>query len=154
MMKPTKIILHCSDTKDSGTVSWGAIRTYHTNTIGWKDIGYHFGIELVGSYYEILLGRLLTEPGAHCEGHNADSIGICFVGAFDTEAVPAKQWDKGIKLVRWLMTIFNLTNRDVYGHREFNKQKTCPGTKFNLNTFRVQLIESDIIGIIHPERDI
>jgi N-acetylmuramoyl-L-alanine amidase len=141
-MKPSKIILHCSATKDSGTVSWGAIRKYHVEVMGWKNIGYHLGIELIDNYYEILLGRMLNEVGAHCEGNNSDSIGICFVGDFDNSEVPPEQWNKGINLVNWLMHIFNLHYKNVYGHREFNSNKSCPGKMFNLDKFRSQLEET------------
>ena len=138
-MRPTRIILHCSDTKDSGTVSWGAIRKYHKEVKGWKDIGYHIGLEKIDDYYEILLGRMLNEQGAHCEGHNIDSIGICFVGQFDDTPPPDMQWLTGVRLVDWLLSIFNLTHNDVYGHREFNPNKSCPGKMFDLDKFRSQL---------------
>jgi len=53
-MKPILIINHHSLTKDSGSVSWGAIRKWHMGLIGGEDnyytnhpmidIGYHFGL--------------------------------------------------------------------------------------------------------------
>ncbi len=40
-MKPEHIIIHCSGTEDSETVSWSAIRRYHIYDNGWANIGYH-----------------------------------------------------------------------------------------------------------------
>ena len=116
-MTPTRIILHNSDTKDSGTVSWSAIRRYHKDTLGWRDIGYHYGLELVGEEPEILVGRMMNEPGAHCrdDGMNSRSLGICFVGKFDDKSPPEELWDTGIRLVRSLIEVFSLAPDDATG---------------------------------------
>ena len=51
IFKPQKVICHHSLTRDSGSVSWGAIRKFHMETLDppYKDIGYHCGVELVKS---------------------------------------------------------------------------------------------------------
>ena len=101
--------IHHSLTKDSGTVSWNAIRHYHMNTKGWRDIGYHFGIEQVGRLdseaFEIFVGRPLTMNGAHARGLNSKQIGVCMVGNYDSVA-PRKEML--IKLVRYLLVPLTL----------------------------------------------
>jgi len=138
-MKPEIIILHHSLTKDSGTVSWGAIRKYHTETLGWSDIGYHYGLEMIGDHCEILIGRMMNEQGAHTKGHNRNSIGICFVGNYDKDEVHPEMWNLGIRFVSSLCETLNIKPTHIYGHTEFNNAKSCPGTKFNLIGFREQV---------------
>lgn len=133
-MKPNKIILHHSLTKDSDTVSWGAIRNFHINDNHYSDIGYHFGIEKLRGQTEILIGRFVNKTGAHCKGSNSGSIGICFVGNFDVEIPPKESWNVGIKLVTFLMAEYNI--KEVVGHTELNPHKTCPGKLFDLDRFR------------------
>lgn len=136
-MKPTHIVIHHSLTADSQTVSWGAIRRFHVIDRGWREIGYHFGIELAGPSYEILMGRLPDETGAHAPGYNERSLGVCFVGNFDQDEPSAAQWRTGIKLVRWAIRHYGIPVDNIIGHREVEGvTKTCPGLRFNLNTFR------------------
>jgi len=138
-MIPQKIILHHSLTQDSETVSWGAIRKYHINECGWRDIGYHFGIELLRDDYEILIGRFAEEVGAHTKGENYDSIGICFVGAYDIDPPPDIMWKKGLRLVRFLCYTYNIATDKIFGHRKFAPYKSCPGRAFDLNKFRREI---------------
>ncbi len=133
-MNPTKITLHHSLTKDSNTLSWGAIRHYHTKVNGWSDIGYHYGVEFVDGEPEILIGRMPDTTGAHVKGHNSDNIGVCFVGNFDNEPVPGEIWKAGVKLVKYLMKEHGIT--EVVGHCELYPQKSCPGKQFDLDKFR------------------
>ena len=136
-MTPSRIILHHSLTKDSSSVSWQAIRRYHLG-LGWENIGYHFGIEKVGKEYEIFTGRMITEKGAHTRGRNHDSLGICIVGNFDKVLPNQAQWDLALRLVRGLMSVFNLGKNSICGHNQFS-HKTCPGTNWDMDKFREEL---------------
>lgn len=138
-MKPTQIILHHSLTEDNRTVSWDAIRRYHTETRGWNAIGYTYGVELINGHYEILQGRMLGVHGAHTLGQNYNSIGICFVGNFDAYEVPYHQWSLGVRLVRSLCDVLNIKVGRVFGHREYAGYKSCPGKLFSLDAFRAEV---------------
>ena len=107
------------------------------DTLGWRDIGYHFGIERVGDDYETIIGRSADVVGAHTRSHN-HTIGICFVGNFDDHRPPAEQWIKGLTLVRWLLDIYDLKDSDIYGHCDFSA-KSCPGRQFGMKQFKAAL---------------
>jgi len=163
-MIPTYIIIHHSLTKDSETVSWQAIRKYHMSfaydgniitkeeaekliskgknvKLPWDDIGYHFGIELVDNEYEILGGRLMNKPGAHCKenGMNQKSVGICVVGNFDEDEPPKRAWDLCLAVTSSLCHMLKIPVDKVQGHREHTPYKTCPGKKWDMMKFRDEL---------------
>lgn len=119
MRKIKRIIVHCSDTEE-GTVE--SIRKYHIEVKGWQDVGYHYVILRDGA---IESGRSPDVVGAHCKGHNEDSLGICLVGKL------------GRYTLKQLLSLKHLTDklRDIYGigigsifcHYELDQHgKTCP----------------------------
>jgi len=139
-LNPTRIIIHHSATRDSGTVSWGAIRRYHIETLGWKDIGYHIGIELVKSgsesYYEALFGRDWSKSGAHTRGENHDSLGICFVGNYDLVKPTDAMLKVGTKIIKLWMRLYDIDIDHIFTHRYFADYKSCPGNLFEINRLK------------------
>ena len=61
------------------------IETLHVDKLGWADIGYHFMVGPSGKVYE---GRPLPVLGAHTGGFNEGSIGIGFLGCYDSVGCP------------------------------------------------------------------
>lgn len=153
-MEADHIILHCSATKDSGTVSWNAIRRYHTDTRGWSDIGYHFGIEDVSGSLVIMIGRAINVQGAHCRagGMNSHSIGICVVGDYDLEPPSPYRYSVTLDLLTKLCFIMSIPAENILGHRELEVSKTCPGNSWDMNVIRASV--GDRIELIDQIDDI
>ena len=85
------------------------------------------------------MSRDWNRTGAHCKGQNYVSLGLCFVGDFETMPPPHLQWERGLQVVRLWQDLFAIPTTEVYGHREFTTRKTCPGTMFDLAKFREDL---------------
>ncbi len=141
-MIPLYVIVHHSATRDSGTVSWGAIRRYHTDVNEWRDIGYHAGVELTEAggvqSFETLVGRPWDMNGAHCkhDGMNRKALGVCLVGDFDVTDVPDEQINRAVDLVALWCRMFQIPVVNVHGHRDHHPGKTCPGKRFDMDDFR------------------
>ncbi len=92
---------------------------------GWSGIGYHFYVRKDGSIYR---GRPQETVGAHCIGHNIDSVGVCFEGNWQTERnMPAAQLKAGRELVGYLRRIY--PGAQVVRHGKFFAT-ACPGQFF------------------------
>ena len=120
-----KIIVHCTATKEGRDFDIEDVRNWHVEGNGWRDVGYHYLVKLDGT---IQLGRPLEVAGAHCKGHNEDSIGVCYVGGLDGFGEPCdtrttEQVDSLGALIYTLVHTF--PGSEVYGHRDF-ANKACP----------------------------
>jgi len=138
-------MLHHSLTRDGQTVSWGAIRRYHVDTLGWREVGYHYGVELVGDHYEVLLGRSELDPASACpqDEMNARALHICCVGNFDQAPPPSAMLDALMQLVILpAMVEYGLPPERIVGHCDVNPNKTCPGTQFDLGVVRRMALQS------------
>lgn len=114
-------------------------------------IGYHHVIDLDG---RVINGRSIEEAGAHAQGFNANSIGICLIGGAEkTAQYTAAQWQALAKLVKeqhakyfraiplqYATRARGVLANGICGHRDlspdqnangvsepFEWLKTCPG---------------------------
>lgn len=125
MRKIDKIIIHCSATAEGRDVSVDDIDIWHRKR-GYRGIGYHYVVYRDGSVHA---GRPPEQVGAHCNGQNSRSIGICYIGGLSRDGTVARdtrneaQRRSLIKLVKSLKEIF--PGATVHGHNEF-AHKACP----------------------------
>jgi len=151
------IIIHCSASPDGASLftgklgepgfitpaqeidKWHAARGFRRNP-NWarlqeptlKHIGYHYVIYTAGA---VLACRHLDEIGAHVQGYNAASIGICLIG---TARYSHEQWGFLKSLIEGLRKTY--PHARVVGHRDLSPDtdgdgivepqewlKTCPG---------------------------
>lgn len=123
----TDIIIHCSATPEGKDYTVQDIRRWHKQQ-GWSDIGYHYVIYRNG---HVEPGRDVDIAGAHCEGHNAKTIGVCYIGGVSKDGKTAKdtrtlaQKAALISLLTDLKTMY--PNARIVGHCDYDtKGKTCP----------------------------
>jgi len=137
--EPELVVIHHSAGYDHPVIeNWNDIRTYHKNIRGWRDIGYHYGIERVNGKPVIRYGRPPFENGAHAPGSNSKSLAVCVVGDFS-----ARPPDNSTLLVLldliWSLTVaFNIPANQVFGHCEVMRPgyTECPGKAFPLNEIK------------------
>lgn len=122
----TLIIIHCSATPEGRSLSFEECRRDHIMHRHFRDIGYHFYITRDGTVHD---GRPIEKVGAHCEGHNSHSIGICYEGGLDANGKPAdtrtEAQRKALKsLIERIHRLF--PKALIVGHHDLNPRKACP----------------------------
>ena len=134
-----EIILHCADTWPDWmagrplTEKVAEIRRWHVEQRGWRDIGYHWVIDRDGA---VAPGRRETELGAHVEGHNRGTIGICLLGGHGAKADDLFEKNfSGAQALAVKLLIAEIkgrtTIRKVFGHNDY-APKACPGFRVRI----------------------
>jgi N-acetylmuramoyl-L-alanine amidase len=124
--KIKEIIVHCSATREGRNYTVDDIRRWHKQR-GFSDIGYHYVIYRDGTVHN---GRDVDLVGAHCTNHNAQSIGICYIGGCSRidgltpkDTRTQEQKDALLTLLKELRKKYPYAK--IYGHRDF-ANKACP----------------------------
>lgn len=146
MARPiSTIVIHCSASPNGRRVtaedidSWHKARGFRRDRAALpkcepnlKHIGYHYVIYHDG---RVRAGRDESEVGAHVQGHNLHSIGICMVG---TDRYSDAQWFSLATLIPRVHARY--PDAAIKGHRDLSPDKdgdgvvekhewlkTCPG---------------------------
>ena len=131
MRRITEIIIHCSATEAGRDFTAVDIDRWHKQR-GFKRIGYHYVVRLDGTVEE---GRPVSEIGAHCKGHNAHSVGICYVGGLRSSSGSngSKLLPADTRTAAQKQSLSSLVSRlsseyptaTIHGHNEY-APKACP----------------------------
>lgn len=120
------LVVHCSATQAKSDIGVKEITRMHRER-GFLTIGYHFVIRRNGT---IEKGRALDAIGAHAEGWNSRSLGICLVGGLDSNMKAQDNFtdDQFASLASLLQELRQgFPKASVLGHRDLpNVKKDCP----------------------------
>lgn len=135
-MRPiNEIIVHCSATRPEWMAGRAMadkvaeIRRWHMQDRGWKDIGYHYLIDRNG---QVAPGRPVEQVGAHVQGHNTGTIGVCLFGGHgssETDRFEENFTTHQDKALRTLLADLKRKHPGVVkisGHNQY-AAKACPG---------------------------
>jgi N-acetylmuramoyl-L-alanine amidase len=115
-----KIIVHCSASPQGRGDDAATIHRWHLER-GWSGIGYH---EVITEDGTLQNGRPWYWQGAHCQGHNKGSIGICLFGE-GGDATASQLTTLKARVAYWVREYPEV---DIVGHSDLDDKKPdCPG---------------------------
>lgn len=136
MNNPKYIIVHCTDASyRTNKNQFGMVEAYHkSEDFPKSSLGYHVG------YHRLITGglnykcRLDTDVGAHCNNVvnglslNFQSLGVCIGFDGDVEMPTATDTALMVAQIKEWQMAYDIPNSRVMFHRDFKKEKTCPGS--------------------------
>jgi len=116
-----------------------SIQDLHMDGRAFWDIAYNFLIDRYGTVWEGRAGGIDAAPrGAHSHTFNPIVTGVCIMGNFQEEPVPAVAIDSLVRLLAWKLTLHGAaadgillhegTWPGIIGHKDIPESSTaCPG---------------------------
>lgn len=142
----THLVLHHSAGQTYSSDYAAVVRSYyvyHTNSLGWSDIGYNWLVDPNGVLYQGASWKSSTEEnviGAHNSGYNSNTSGLSMIGDYETYQPTQVSLDKMAQIMAFLCSKFNLNPTAttyfapkgqmipvITGHRDNGGGTTCPG---------------------------
>ncbi len=115
------------------------IYAYHTQSRGWRDIGYNYLVDRFGRIWEGRYGGVdKAVVGAHTLGYNEVSFAMSAIGNYDIAQPPQAILNAYARLFAWKLSLYNIRAdathiwlKDRYvnainGHRDVG-HTACPG---------------------------
>lgn len=120
-----ELIVHCSATPEGKDYSVDTIRQWHLQR-DFSDIGYHYVVYRDGSIH---IGRDESIIGAHCTGHNTNSIGVCYIGGCAVDGKTPKDTRTEAQKNSLLKLLGELKKKYpkavIHSHKDY-ANKACP----------------------------
>ena len=121
------LVVHCSATPASRDIGRAELDVMHRQR-GFNGIGYHYVVRRNG---QIEKGRPDDQPGAHVEGFNSRSLGICMVGGVKPDGTTPEEnfTPEQFAALRRLLTVLQTNHDDavILGHRDLSPDKNRDG---------------------------
>lgn len=140
-MTPKRIIWHHS-ADPSTKKQFTKINEYHKNrgfplsSRGFY-VGYHWLVEQDGTAVQ---SREERELGAHDNGENLDSIGICLAGDFNTQLPSEAQTKAACTLLEQIIKRWHISIVNVEPHRT-DDMTDCPGRNLTDNWLLKEMLK-------------
>lgn len=132
------IVVHCSASPDSRDLGFKEINQWHKERGYLSPSGVHCGYHYIVRRNGIVeRGRPDSEVGAHVKGHNAKTIGVCWIG----EKTPTDiQYKALAQIVHALSVKYKVPVDKIQGHKEIAPEslKECP--VIDMNKLRAEVI--------------
>ncbi len=161
-IRPNAFAVHHTDTNETNVDEAEWVRdtwTYHKDTLGWGDIGYHYVVGRSGIIYQ---GRTPGNPppgyiaeGGHALQYNCGSAGIVALGNYQPNiSVPltplTPQTRQGlVRITAWLMSVYGVRPWD----QRFVYDKTVPGMCGHRDLLATQCPGDDLYSLLDGMRD-
>ena len=132
-----------SNSYSSAAAVMQSMYRYHTQSLGWSDLGYNIVIDRAGNVYEGRAGGLESGViGAHARGFNTGSFGVSIIGNYEHANPTVASVNALERVIAWQSRVYGVnpngtttamgggSRPTIVGHRQVG-QTACPGRIMN-----------------------